>query len=179
MVKSIEVINFWFEELKREQHFKKDVELDREIARRFSGLHELACAGELAGWRDSPPGRLAEIIVLDQFSRNLFRDDRRAWAQDSSALSLAKEMVAQTLDESIDKGRRSFVYMPYMHSEDISAQDESVRLFQKLGDESSLKFAILHRDVIAQFGRFPYRNEVLGRISTTAELDYVEKHGSF
>ena len=133
----------------------------------------------LRTWRGSADGRLAEIIVLDQFSRNIYRDDPRAWAQDDLALSLAKEMVVQQLDGEIAIERRAYVYMPYMHSEDIEMQHESVRLFGASGLESNLKFAILHRDVIAQFGRFPYRNELLGRVSTEAELAYVEKHGSF
>jgi len=174
-----EILRFWFDELEPTQHFKKDEHLDAEIARRFSIVHQQATAGELAHWRDSADGRLAEIIVLDQFSRNLFRNDAQAWAQDEQALMRADEMVELELDSAIDADRRAFVYMPFMHSERLEIQEESLRLFEKLGSESNLKFAILHLEVIREFGRFPYRNELLGRESSAAEIAYVEKHGSF
>lgn len=179
MIEQQEVLDFWFKELKPAQHFKKDPSVDAEIARRFASQHQNAASGKLARWRTTADGRLAEIIVLDQFSRNLFRDDARAWEQDDLALSLAREMVGLGLDTDIALERRAYVYMPYMHNEDIDDQHESVRLFGLPGLESNLKFAILHRDVIAQFGRFPYRNELLGRDSTPDELVYIDKHGSF
>lgn len=174
-----EVLTFWFTELKPAQHFRKDEKVDLEISRRFTEVHQLASAGRLAGWRSCTQGRLAEIIVLDQFSRNLFRDDPRAWAQDDQALTLAKEMVELGLDQDLETDRRTYVYMPFMHSESRQIQDESVRLFERLGRESNLKYAILHRDLIKQFGRFPYRNPLLGRESTPAEVEYTRTHGSF
>ncbi len=174
-----EVLSFWFDELEPRQHFKKDVQLDAEIARRFANMHKRATDGELQMWRGSVGGRLAEIIVLDQFSRNIYRDDARAWSNDRLALALAQEMVELQLDMNLVAPRRVFAYLPYMHSEDIAAQRESVRLFTELGLESNLKFAVLHHDVVARFGRFPYRNALLGRQSSPAEMEYVEQHGSF
>ena len=179
MQQDAEVLSFWFDELEPKQHFKKDPNLDAEISRRFLNLHQRAAAGELQTWRGTACGRLAEIIVLDQFSRNIFRNDARAWAQDEQALVLATEMVELELDQALETPRRVFAYLPYMHSEDLAAQVESVRLFTDLGLESNLKFARLHHDVIARFGRFPYRNDLLGRRSSPDEIDYVEKHGSF
>lgn len=179
MQEHAEVLSFWFEELEPEQHFKKDKQLDAEISRRFLPLHQRACADQLKPWRSSAGGRLAEIIILDQFSRNLYRDDPRAWAQDGQALALAMEMVASKQDLALVVSRRVFAYMPYMHSEDLKVQQESVQLFTGLGLDSNLKFARAHRDVIQQFGRFPYRNDLLGRDSSAAEIDYIEKHGSF
>jgi len=173
------VLDFWFDELEPRQHFVKDATLDGEIRKRFEHVHHQACNEQLQEWRVTPTGQLAEIIVLDQFSRNLYRDDPRAWSQDNQALRLAKAMVEDNSDQEIPALQRPFVYMPYMHAESLDVQMESVALFTALGNESNLKFALLHRDVIEKFGRFPYRNELLGRESTSEELAYAEKHGSF
>ena len=173
------VLKFWFEELEPRQHFVKDVELDDLIRQRFGRTHHQACDENLQDWRQNADGQLAEIIVLDQFTRNLYRNDPHAWSQDKLALQLARAMVQTGSDQKISAKRRPFVYMPYMHAESLDAQNESVALFTALDSESHLKFAHLHRDVIEKFGRFPYRNELLGRISTTEEIAYVEKHGSF
>jgi len=173
------VLTFWFEELEPRQHFVKDETLDGLIRQRFALTHQKACDEKLQDWRQHADGQLAEIIVLDQFTRNLYRDDPRAWAQDKLALQLARAMVKTGSDQKLSAKQRPFVYMPYMHDESLDAQNESVELFTALDSESHLKFARLHRDVIESFGRFPYRNELLGRVSTAEEIAYVEKHGSF
>ena len=173
------VLKFWFEELEPRQHFVKDEALDGVIRERFEHTHQQACDEQLQGWRQNADGQLAEIIVLDQFTRNLYRNDPRAWAQDKLALQLARAMVQTGSDQLISAKRRPYVYMPYMHAESLDAQNESVDLFTALGSESHLKFAHLHRNVIKSFGRFPYRTDLLARVSTADVIVYVDKHGSF
>ncbi|MGR4069018.1 DUF924 family protein [Billgrantia sp. C5P2] len=172
------VIAFWFEELEPAQWFRKDIELDGMIRERFGALHAAAAAGELWPWRDTPQGRLAEILVLDQFSRNLYRDDPRAFAQDPMALVLAQEAVAQGHDRELDVLWRSFLYMPYMHSESLAIHDEALRLFDQPGLEDNLRFEHLHRDILLRFGRYPHRNAILGRESSEEELAFLEQPGS-
>ncbi|MCE8025092.1 MULTISPECIES: DUF924 family protein [Halomonadaceae] len=172
------VIAFWFEELEPAHWFRKDEALDGTIRERFSALHGAAAAGELWHWRDTPQGRLAEILVLDQFSRNLYRDDPRAFAQDAMALVLAQEAVAHGLDGGLDVTWRSFLYMPYMHSESLKVHDEAVRLFDQPGLEDNLRFEHLHRDILLRFGRYPHRNAILGRESSADELAFLEQPGS-
>ncbi|WP_104202497.1 DUF924 family protein [Billgrantia saliphila] len=173
-----EVIAFWFEELQPVHWFRKDAELDAHIRQRFGALHAAAAAGELWQWRDTPQGRLAEILVLDQFSRNLYRDDPRAFAQDPMALVLAQEAVALDIDREFGVLWRSFLYMPYMHSESLKVHDEALRLFDQPGLEENLRFERLHRDILLRFGRYPHRNAILGRASTTEELAFLEQPGS-
>lgn len=172
------VIAFWFEELEPAQWFRKDAELDELIGKGFATLHRAAAAGELWPWRDTSQGRLAEILVLDQFSRNLYRDDPRAFAQDPMALVLAQEAVAQGLDRELAVPWRSFLYMPYMHSESLKVHDEALRLFDQPGLEDNLRFEHLHRDILLRFGRYPHRNAILGRESTPEELAFLEQPGS-
>ena len=172
------VIAFWFEELEPAQWFVKDAEVDAKIRERFAPLHAAAAVGELWQWRDSPMGRLAEIVVLDQFSRNLYRNDPRAFAQDLMALVLAQEAVAQNLDQALDVAARSFLYMPYMHSESLKVHDEALRLFDQPGLEEQLHYEHLHRDILLRFGRYPYRNAILGRESSAEELAFLQQPGS-
>ncbi|MCE8015862.1 DUF924 domain-containing protein [Halomonas sp. MCCC 1A17488] len=172
------VIAFWFEELEPAQWFRKDAGLDGTIRDRFAALHDAAAAGELWQWRDTPRGRLAEILVLDQFSRNLFRDDSRAFAQDAMALVLAQEAVAQGCDRELEVGWRRFFYMPYMHSESLAIHGEALRLFDQPGLEDNLRYEHLHRDILLRFGRYPHRNAILGRESSEEELAFLEQPGS-
>jgi uncharacterized protein (DUF924 family) len=173
-----EVIDFWFHELAPVQWFRRDPELDAAIRQRFLGLHRAAAAGELWPWRCSAPGRLAEVLVLDQFSRNLFRDRPEAFAQDPMALVLAQEAVAQRSDRYLAVERRVFFYMPYMHSESLAIHDEALRLFAQPGLEENLCFEHRHREIIERFGRYPHRNAILGRESTPAERAFLEQPGS-
>lgn len=173
-----DVIHFWFQELKPADQFAKNLKIDDEIRRRFQSTLEKAARAELFAWRETPTGRLAEIIVLDQFSRNIFREDPRSFAQDPLALALAQEMVLLGLDLKIDPGQRAFVYMPYMHSESLAVHDVAEKLFSQPGLEDNLRFERLHRRILEQFGRYPHRNKVLGRTSTREELEFLQTSNS-
>ena len=172
------VLHFWFDELSAAQHFAKDAALDAAIAQRFGPTLEAAARGELSGWRASTPGRLAEIVVLDQFSRNVWRDTPRAFAQDGMALVLAQELVTQGLDRQLPSAQRAFAYMPYMHSESRVVQAQSARLFAQPGLEVNLPFALQHQAIIERFGRYPHRNAILGRASSDEELTFLRQPGS-
>ena len=173
-----EVLSFWFEQNGPEQWWTRDPRFDAEIRSRFGSLHGRAVLGELHGWRDTPEGRLAEIVVLDQFSRNLYRDDGRAFAADGMALALAQEAVRVGADQAVPPVRRPFVYMPYQHSESPQIHEEAMRLFERLEDPESLDFERRHKAIIDRFGRYPHRNEVLGRPSTDEEIAFLREPGS-
>ena len=173
-----DILYFWFEELSDLQRFAKDTALDAAMRGRFGAVLQAASRGELFKWRTTPQGRLAEIVVLDQFSRNIHRDTSAAFAQDAQALTLAQELVASGQDYVLEAGRRSFAYMPYMHSESPLIHVQAVALFSQAGLEGSLSFAQRHKAIIDQFGRFPHRNAILGRISTAEELVFLSQPGS-
>jgi len=167
------VLAFWFDELTPKQHFVKDPSLDTIIGTRFGEVHRAAAQGELHDWRDSAPGRLAEIIVLDQFSRNLFRNDPHAFACDPMALALAQEAVRAGADRDLPAMRRAFMYMPYMHSESPRIHALAVKLFDQPGLEGNLGFEHAHKAIIDRFGRYPHRNAALGRTSTAEEAAFL------
>lgn len=173
-----DILNFWFEELEPAQWWKKDPAFDAMIAERFGRLHRQAACCELYGWRQSAGGRLAEIIVLDQFSRNMFRDTAQAFSADPLALALAQEAVAAGDDASLTPIQRSFLYMPYMHSESRLIHEQAVDLYTRNGIEENLKFEIRHKEIIDRFGRYPHRNHILGRASTADELTFLQQPGS-
>ncbi len=170
-----EIIKFWFDEHTGEDWFGGKSEFDEKLRERFFDMHAQVALGEAFGWRSSARGRLAEILVLDQFSRQFYRGDARAFAFDGMALVLAQELVASGRDKTLSESERVFAYMPYMHSESLAVHDEAVRLYTDLGNEDNLKFEIAHRDIIARFSRFPKRNEALGRVSAQEELDYINE----
>jgi uncharacterized protein (DUF924 family) len=172
------ILHFWFEELTPKQHFVKDTTLDETIRARFGDTLEAAAKCELFAWRTTPEGRLAEIIVLDQFSRNVYRDAPRAFAQDALALVLAQELVASGQDQNLPLAQRSFVYMPYMHSESALVHLQAVALFSQPGMENNLNFELRHKAIIDRFGRYPHRNAILGRKSSTEELAFLSEPGS-
>jgi uncharacterized protein (DUF924 family) len=172
------IIDFWFDEIDPASWWRKDTEFDDMIRRRFAAVHRAATAGELSEWRDRPQGRLAEIIVLDQFSRNLYRDDPRAFSCDGMALVLAQETVRGGYDRELYPPMRTFVYMPYMHSESAVLHEQAVKLFDQPGMESNLDFEYRHKSIIDRFGRYPHRNQVLGRTSTAEELAFLQQPGS-
>jgi uncharacterized protein (DUF924 family) len=172
------ILHFWFEELIPKQHFTIDAALDETIRTRFGATLEAAARCELFGWRASPEGRLAEIIVLDQFSRNVYRDTPRAFAQDALALVLAQELVASGKDRSLPEAQRVFAYMPYMHSESALVHAQAVALFSQPGMEDNLRFELLHKSIIERFGRYPHRNAILGRNSSPEELEFLSGPGS-
>jgi uncharacterized protein (DUF924 family) len=172
------VLKFWFEELTEKQHFAKDAALDALITQRFGVVLHSAARCELFGWRATPAGRLAEIIVLDQFSRNVWRDTPGAFAQDALALALAQELVLQGGDMQLPVAQRRFVYMPYMHSESLLVHPEALRLFAQPELEDNLRFEKQHLAILQRFGRYPHRNAILGRASTAQELAFLQEPGS-
>ena len=172
------IIHFWFEEIEPKQWWVKDVEFDSLIKQRFGGLLEQAIQGELYHWRATPEGRLAEIIVLDQFSRNIYRDTPKAFAADPIALALAQEAVALNIDSELKAKQVPFLFMPYMHSESKVVHDVAVRLFGREAAQGNLDFELRHKAIIDQFGRYPHRNAILGRTSTAAEVAFLEHPGS-
>ena len=172
------ILHFWFTELTPKQHYAKDTALDEAIRTRFGGTLEAAARCELFAWRATPEGRLAEVLVLDQFSRNVYRDTPRAFAQDALALALAQELVASGQDRSLPLAQRSFAYMPYMHSESALVHTQAVALFSQPGMEDTLRFELRHKDIIDRFGRYPHRNALLVRTSTAEELAFLNEPGS-
>jgi len=173
-----QVLDFWFGELQPAQWWKKDAALDARIAARFGATLAAAKACELADWRDTPRGRLAEVIVLDQFSRNVFRDRAEVFAADGIALALAQEMVRAGADRALAVAERAFVYLPYMHSESAAIHRHALRLFDQPGLESNLDFERRHWAIIERFGRYPHRNAILGRQSTPEEIAFLQQPGS-
>ncbi|MBN8488876.1 MAG: DUF924 domain-containing protein [Burkholderiales bacterium] len=172
------VLQFWFKETSPAQWWKVDAEFDRLIASRFSDLHSRAVLSELFAWRESARGRLAEIIVLDQFSRNLYRGNKMAFAADPLALALAQEAVAAKADSRLAEQERVFMYMPYMHSESKPIHEIAERLFKENGPKSNYDFELRHKAIIDRFGRYPHRNAMLGRQSTEEELAFLVQPGS-
>ncbi|WP_111640463.1 DUF924 family protein [Marinimicrobium alkaliphilum] len=173
-----DVYEFWFRELTKAQWFKTDPAVDQAIVERFSHLHRQAAQCELFHWRTTPKGRLAEIIVLDQFSRNIHRESALAFSCDALALALAQEAVAQGADQALDPAERSFLYMPYMHSESPAIHTLAMTLFNQPGLEDNLQFEIRHKEIIDRFGRYPHRNQWLNRESTPEELEFLKQPGS-
>lgn len=173
-----DILHFWFEELSPAQHFAQEDAIDAMIRVRFGATWQAAQRCELWAWRSTPQGRLAEILVLDQFSRNIHRGSPLAFAQDAQALALAQELVAGKHDAALPPPQRAFAYMPYMHSESAAIHEQAMRLFDQPGLENNLKFEVQHRDIIARFGRYPHRNAVLGRTSTAQELTFLQQPGA-
>lgn len=173
MQQAEDVLKFWFEESSSEDWFGGKAEFDERLKARFYDLHAKVAAGEAWTWRKDAMGRVAEIIVLDQFSRQFYRGDARAFAQDPMALTLAQELVAQGLDQNLDHDPRMFAYMPYMHSESLVIHQEAMRLFRSLESEDILNYEIAHKQLLEKFGRYPKRNQALGRASTDEEIEYI------
>jgi uncharacterized protein (DUF924 family) len=176
--KHTDILNFWFEEIPQKSWWIKDDALDQAIKERFAELHYRAANGELYRWREQPLGRLAEIIILDQFSRNLYRGQPESFASDSMALVLAQEAIDLGIDKQFSVEQKIFVYLPYMHSESLLIHEQAVKLFDQPGLEDNLNFEWKHKVIIERFGRYPHRNEVLGRESTPEELEFLKEPGS-
>ena len=178
MAEKEEILNFWFKECKPEQWFKKNEDFDQMIENRFSSAIENAIAGNLGNWEESETGCLALIILLDQFTRNVFRDTPRAFAGDKRALVLSQLCCDKDYLTNPEIQRRQFMLMPMMHSENLAVQDDALPLFKKYASVKDYKYAEKHRDIIVRFGRFPHRNVILGRKSTNEELEFLKKPGS-
>lgn len=172
------VLKFWFSELTPQQWFVKNEALDLTIKKRFQLVHQQANAGELFEWRQTPQGCLAEVIVLDQFSRNIYRDSPNAFASDNLALVLAQEAITKGFDNELTPEQRSFLYMPYMHSESKAIHEIAVTLFNQPELQNNYEFELKHKVIIDQFGRYPHRNEILGRESTAEEIEFLKQPGS-
>ena len=177
--KAAAVLHFWLHEVPAEKRFARDAVLDAECARRFRDLRDELAATGAAGWWDSARDVLAAVIVLDQFSRNIYRGSAEAFAADPVARALADKAVVEGWDRSLTADERQFLYMPFQHSEEASDQDRSVTLFEQLGEPEPLNFARLHWDVIARFGRFPGRNAALGRETTAEEAAFLANNPGF
>jgi uncharacterized protein (DUF924 family) len=170
-----DVVAFW-RDAGRGKWFKKDADFDRAIVERFSALHEEVAAGKKRDWAKTPEGALALILVLDQFSRNMFRDTPKAFAQDEMASELATAAIAAGFDKHIAEDLTFFFYMPFMHAERIADQERSVLFFHSHGSDA-LSFARIHEQAVRRFGRFPHRNPILGRHTTPAEQAYLDGGG--
>ena len=177
-MKPEDILHYWFHKLQPPDWWRKDEAIDRTIATRFGATLQAAVRGELFAWRDTAHGRLAEILVLDQFSRHIHRDTPAAFAADPIALVLAQEAVRAGADHALQGADKAFLYMPYMHSESPVMQAISLRLFDQPGLEGNLKFAHAHKDIIDRFGRYPHRNAILGRASTPEEITFLQQPGS-
>ncbi|AGH94498.1 hypothetical protein A11Q_278 [Pseudobdellovibrio exovorus JSS] len=173
-----QVVNFWFHEIDSKLWFEKNEEFDQLMTKKYSTTFNEALAGKFSSWRQTPEGRLAEVLVLDQFSRNIFRGSAKAFSGDALALQLAQEAVALGEDKKLNLQQRAFLYMPYMHSEDRQVHEEAVKLFSEKGLENNLHFEILHKNIIDRFGRYPHRNEILGRPSTVEEIEFLKQPNS-
>lgn len=174
-----EVLDFWFRELTYEDWFGGGVELDEKIRKRFLPLYETLKTTLDEKAVSDVRTALAALIVLDQFPRNLFRGTAAAFATDDIAVRLARLAVERGWDSEVEPAERSFLYMPFMHSEILADQERCVDLFRHLGQSSGLDYAIEHRDIVAKFGRFPHRNRALGRESTAEELEFLKQHAGY
>jgi len=171
-----DVLAFWHD-AGEDKWFEKDETFDRAIRDNFFSTYEAAAKGQLSDWEKTPDGALALVIVLDQFPRNMFRNDPRAFAADPLALEISKRALTSGTDRKIAHELVPFLYMPLMHSENIADQRRCVDLFGEYGNDNNLKFAELHQNIIERFGRFPHRNDVLGRDTTPEEQAFLEGDG--
>lgn len=173
-----DVLTFWFDEIEPSQWWSAESRLDETIRQRFLGVMQQAAAGELYPWRTTAEGRLAEIIVLDQFSRNVYRDTPQAFAQDPIALVLAQEAVTSGALKQLAPVQRSFLLLPFMHSESRLIHVEAEALYREFAPPENYEFELRHKAIIDRFGRYPHRNEILGRVSTPEEVEFLQKPGS-
>lgn len=178
MTEHTDIFKFWFEEIDPKQWWQVDPDFDRLIEQRFGDIHAIASSAGLPDWRGAAQGRLAEIIVLDQFSRNIYRGSPGAFACDAQALELAAEAVELKLAQQLPPVQRAFLYMPFMHSEDAATHEQAMKLFGEPGLEPNLAFEIRHKAIIDRFGRYPHRNAILGRASTAEEEAFLKLPGS-
>lgn len=173
-----QIIQFWFEEINPKQWWTVDSQFDQLIAQRFLPLMHQAAARELYAWRNVPHGRLAEIIILDQFSRNVYRNTPLAFTQDSMALALAQEAVLLGVDKALTEIERTFLYLPFMHSESKLIHVWAEQLYRDHAPPGNYQFELRHKAIIDRFGRYPHRNAILGRVSSDEEIAFLKEEGS-
>jgi uncharacterized protein (DUF924 family) len=170
------IVSFWTD-AGPEKWFKKDSSFDADIRTRFLATHEQAAAGQLKDWEQSAEGALALLILLDQFPRNMFRNDKRAFATDPMALRIAKSAIANGFDSQVDPKLRTCFYLPFQHVENLAEQEHGAALYRAAGDADGEKWANIHADIVRRFGRFPHRNAVLGRTTTADEQAFLDAGG--
>jgi len=173
-----QVLAFWFEEIEPRQWWVADPAFDAQVRERFLPTLEAASRGELYAWRTTPAGRVAEVIVLDQFSRNLYRSTPQAFAQDPMALALAQEAVALGVLDELSPMQRTFLLMPYMHSESALIHVQAERLFKAWAPPDNYRYELQHKAIVDRFGRYPHRNAILGRVSSAEEVAFLKLPGS-
>ncbi|WP_319558246.1 DUF924 family protein [Thiomicrorhabdus sp.] len=175
----LDILDFWYTPPMSEHWFSSTPEIDAEIREKFESVWEQAAEGKLDAWKETAEGCLALCIVIDQFPLNMFRGEAKSFSTEQQAVAVCKYAVEKVLDQQLPIERRTFLYMPLMHSEHLTDQDESVRLFEASKLENNIKFAHHHREIVRQYGRFPHRNAILGRESTQAEIDYLNSPQAF
>jgi len=173
-MKPSDVLSFWFEEVTSKQHFSKDEKFDALITERFGELHTDIANGKYKELEESSEGSLALIIILDQFSRNMFRDTAQAFTYDAEALRIARRATERGFDKDLTQEKRHFLYMPFMHSENKEDHKVAVDLFSSLENKETLKYELDHKRIIDRFGRYPHRNKILGRETTPEEKEFLE-----
>jgi len=174
-----EIIEFWYSDRVKKQWFASTPELDKEILDKYESAWEKALAGDFDNWCNEPDSCLALVIILDQFPLNMFRGQAKSFQSEGKSLQVAQQAVDNGFAQALDKGKLSFLFMPFMHAEDLNRQQQSVALFKKHALEGNIRFAEHHRDIIAKYGRFPHRNRILGRESTQEELNYLASDKAF
>lgn len=173
------VLDYWFKELDRSVWFNATAKLDAQIRHRFEHTYQQALAGELTGWQQNAQGCLALIIVLDQFPLNMYRNMAIAFEGEQAARDIAAHAISRGFDAQLDGAQKAFLYMPYMHSEDLADQDRAIALFERAGLADNAKWARHHREIVRRFGRFPHRNALLGRPSSAAEEAWLQSEEAF
>jgi len=178
-IKPKEIVEYWFSDRVKKQWFASTPELDKEIEEKYKAIWEKASLGELDDWGDDSEGCLALLIILDQFPLNIFRGQPKSFGTERKSVEIARNAINLELDQKIEKEKRAFIYMPFMHSEDLKEQDISVKLFRDNKLNENIRFAEHHREIIRRFGRFPHRNVIIGRESTEEEIRYLASEESF
>ena len=178
-INPVDIISFWYLQRVKKQWFNSTAKLDNEIKDKYYLLWKKAASGELDIWINSATGCLALTIILDQFPLNMFRDQAKSFSTEVKAINICKTAISQELDKQLSKEQKAFLYMPLMHSENLSNQDQAVKLFELAGLESNLRFARHHRSIIERFGRFPHRNTALDRESSKKEISYLHSKEAF
>ena len=174
-----DIIEYWFSPQIRKYWFSSTLELDKEIHDQFAQIWHDASKGQLDVWSESPEGCLALVIILDQFPLNMFRGTAKSFSTESKAREIARQALAQDFDQKIETEQLAFLYMPFMHSENETDQEYSVKLYKAANLENNVRFAEHHQAIIKELGRFPHRNAILGRVSTKAEIEYLESDRAF
>ena len=174
-----QLLGFWFSGRVAKLWFRSTAEFDQELRDKFLPTYQLACDGQLDHWQQNRDGALALVIIFDQLPLNMFRGKPDSFATESRSRDVAAYAIEKEFDRHMTDKQKAFLYMPYMHSENIADQQRSVELFEKAGLQENLRFAYHHRDIVKRFGRFPHRNQILGRQSSQAELDYLASKEAF